>query len=115
MQALLQAIAAMDRPTDAQRIFHGRGGLYPGCEHWALDAFPPVWVLTSFQAVSEAELAFVGAALSARWSQIAPHESLNWVFQCRAEGHLETRLMQGEVPEPHVVTEHGARFRVHVL
>jgi 23S rRNA (cytosine1962-C5)-methyltransferase len=115
MQALLQAIAQMDRPTDAQRVFHGRGGLYTGCEHWVLDAFPPVWVLTSFQAVSEAELARAGSALTARWAQIAPHEPLNWVFQCRAEGHLETRLMQGEVPEPHVVTENGARFRVHVL
>jgi len=115
MQALLQAINTMALPTDAQRIFHGRGGLYPGCEQWALDAFPPVMVLTSFQAVSEDALATVGAALSARWSQIAPDQPLNWVFQCRAEGHLETRLMSGSVPDPHVVTENGSRFRVHVL
>jgi 23S rRNA (cytosine1962-C5)-methyltransferase len=115
MQALLQAIAQMERPTDAQRIFHGRGGLYPGCEHWALDVFPPVWVLTSFQAVSAQELSTIGQALSKRWTEIAPNEPLNWVFQCRAEGHLETRLMQGTVPDPHVVTEHGSRFRVHVL
>ena len=89
--------------------------MHPGCEQWALDAFPPVLLLTSFQAVPEAELATVGAALLARWQQIAPNEPLNWVFQCRAEGHIETRLMSGSVPEPHVVTEHGARFRVHVL
>lgn len=115
MQALLNAIATMALPTDAQRVFHGRGGLHPGCEQWALDAFPPVLLLTSFQAVPEAELATVGAALLARWQQIAPNEPLNWVFQCRAEDHIETRLMSGSVPEPHVVTEHGARFRVHVL
>ena len=115
MQALLNAIAHMALPTDAQRIFHGRGGLYPGCEHWVLDAFPPVMVLTSFQAVSEDELATVGAALSARWSEISPEQPLNWVFQCRAESHLETRLMSGAVPDPHVVTENGARYRVHVL
>ena len=115
MQALLNAIATMALPTDAQRVFHGRGGLHPGCEQWALDAFPPVLLLTSFQAVPEAELATVGVALLARWQQIAPNEPLNWVFQCRAEGHIETRLMSGSVPEPHVVTEHGARFRVHVL
>lgn len=48
MQALLDAIAGMDMPRDAQRVFHGQGGLYPGCEHWALDAYPPVWVTTSF-------------------------------------------------------------------
>jgi 23S rRNA (cytosine1962-C5)-methyltransferase len=57
----------------------------------------------------------VGVALSTRWAQIAPDQTLNWVFQCRAEGHLETRLMSGAVPEPHVVTENGARYRVHVL
>ncbi|MEY4439489.1 MAG: hypothetical protein RIQ36_953 [Pseudomonadota bacterium] len=115
MQALLNAIAAMPLPTDAQRVFHGRGGLHPGCEQWALDAFPPVMLLTSFQPVSEDELAAVGAALSKRWAQIAPDQPLNWVFQCRADGHIETRLMSGAVPDPHVVTENGSRFRVHVL
>jgi len=115
MQALLDAIATMALPTDAQRVFHGRGGLYPGCEQWTLDAFPPVLGLTSFQAVSDADLAELGVALSTRWAQISPDQPLNWVFQCRAEGHLDTRLMCGTVPESHVVTENGARFRVHVL
>ena len=119
MQALLNAITTMALPTDAQRIFHGRGGLHPGCEHWSLDAFPPVFVLTSFQPASDEDLAAVGAALAARWAQIAPGQPLNWVYQCRhtshTGGHAETRLMAGSVPEPHVVTEHGARFRVHVL
>ncbi len=115
MQALLDAIATMDRPTDAQRIFHGRGGLHPGCEHWTLDAYPPVWVLTSFAPVSEADLATVGEALQARWAQIAPGEPLNWVFQSRAEARSESRLMAGSVPNPHVVTEDGARYLVHVL
>ena len=41
MQALIDAIDTMDLPTDARRIFHGRGGLYPGCEQWTLDAYPP--------------------------------------------------------------------------
>ena len=119
MQALLNAITTMALPTDAQRIFHGRGGLHPGCEHWSLDAFPPVFVLTSFQPASDEDLAAVGAALAARWAQIAPGQPLNWVYQCRhtshTGGHAETRLMAGSVPEPHVVTEQGARFRVHVL
>jgi len=115
MHALLNAIATMDKPLDAQRIFHGRGGLYPGCAHWVLDAFPPVWVLTSFQAVQEDELTQVGEALAARWAQLSPGEALNWVFQSRHAGEPETRLMAGSVPEPHVVTEQGSRFRVHVL
>lgn len=45
MQALLDAIATVPLPTEAQRIFHGRGGLHPGAEQWVLDAYPPVWVL----------------------------------------------------------------------
>ncbi len=62
MQALLHAIATMGFSTDAQRVFHGRGGLYPGCEHLALDAFPPALVLTSFQALNDESLAIIDAA-----------------------------------------------------
>lgn len=115
MQALLNAIAAMPRPHDAQRVFHGRGGLHPGCEHWALDAYPPVFLLTGFRPATDDELAAVHAALGARWSVLAPDEPLNWVYQCRHDGRTETRVMAGSVPDPHVVTEQGARFRVHVL
>ena len=124
MQALLDAIAAMPLPTEAQRLFHGRGGLYPGCEQWVLDAYPPVFVLTSFAPAADEQLATIGAALQARWAQIAPAGGpLNWVFQHRgprsqalgAKGRSETRLMAGAVPDPHVVTEAGARYRVHVL
>lgn len=114
MQALLNAIATMDLPTDAQRVFHGRGGLYPGCEHWVLDAYPPVWVLTSFQSASSDELASIHTALSERLRQIAPDQALNWVFQCRLEGRTETKAMAGSVPVPHVVTENGTQYRVHV-
>jgi 23S rRNA (cytosine1962-C5)-methyltransferase len=119
MQALIDAIDTMDLPTDARRIFHGRGGLYPGCEQWTLDAYPPVFVFTSFAPVAEEALASIGAALAARWQVLAPGVPLNWVFQCRDDsvrGHSssESRLMAGSVPEPHVVTEAGAKFRVHV-
>jgi len=115
MQALLNAIGTMAMPIDAERIFHGRGGLYPGCEHWVLDAFPPVLVLTSFKPVTKEELETVQTALTQRWAHIAPNAPLNWVFQSRHDGEPDTRLMTGHVPEPHVVTEQGTRFRVHVL
>lgn len=121
MQALLQAIAAMPLPTDAQRIFHGRGGLHPGCEPWVLDAYPPVFVLTSFAPATGEDLATIGRALEARWAQLASGgQPLSWVFQQRGEalrigGRSETRLMAGAVPAPHVVTENGVRYRVHVL
>ncbi|MBS0506581.1 MAG: class I SAM-dependent methyltransferase [Proteobacteria bacterium] len=120
MQALLDAIAAMPVPTDACRIFHGRGGRFAGCEQWTLDAYPPVFVLTSFAPATDEELATLGTALQLRWRRIAPGQPLNWVFQhrgeaLRIEGRSDTRLMAGSVPEPHVVTEDGARYRMHVL
>ncbi len=127
MQALLDAIATMPLPGDACRIFHGRGGLFPGCEQWTLDAYPPVFVLTSFAPVTDEELITIGAALQARWQQIAPpgqQDALNWVFQQRGQAahgsadpgaRAETRLIAGSVPDPHIVTEGPARFLVHVL
>ncbi len=116
MHALLDAIAKMALPSDVRRIFHGRGGLHPGCEHLALDWFGPVWLLTSFRALEAEELTQLHGALAARWATIAsPEQPLNWVYQCRASGHAETRLMSGGVPEPHDVLEQGARYRIHLL
>lgn len=122
MHALLDAIAAMPWPTEAGRVFHGRGGLHPGCEPWTLDAYPPVFVLTCFAPATDAQLAAIGAALQARWRQTAPVGAapLAWVFQqrgqaLRRQARTDTRLMAGQVPEPHIVTEAGARYRVHVL
>ena len=113
MQPLLTAIAQTPLTGEAQRLFHGRGGLHPGCEHLALDLFPPVWLLTSFQPLDEAALAAVGDALAARAQVLG--QPLNWVYQCRHEGRTETRLMAGAVPEPHVVSEQGTRYRIHLL
>jgi 23S rRNA (cytosine1962-C5)-methyltransferase len=115
MQALFDAIGHMALPVDAQRIFHGRGGLFPGCEHLALDAFPPVFLLTAFASITDDELAQVHDALAARWSLLAPGQPLNWVFQRRDGQRTETRPMAGAVPDPHVVTEVGARYAVHLL
>jgi 23S rRNA (cytosine1962-C5)-methyltransferase len=114
MQALLDAIATVALPLEAQRVFHGRGGLHPGCEHWTLDAYPPCWVLTSFQAVPDAKVATVQAALAARWAELAPGEPLNLVFQVRLEARADTRVLAGAVPDPHDVVEAGTRYRVHV-
>ena len=117
--SLRDAIAAWPTlPADAQRCFHGRGGLYPGCEAWTLDWFAPVWLLTCFAPLSDATLAIADAvhqALAARWAALAPGQPLNLVLQHRDEIRADTRVLAGAVPEPHVVSEQGARFRVHLL
>jgi 23S rRNA (cytosine1962-C5)-methyltransferase len=115
MQALLDHIASLRHPTEAARLFHGRGGRFPGHEQWALDAFPPVLLLTSFAPVSEEALVTVGQALEKRWAEIAPGEPLNWVFQQRDEFRPSNRLMAGSVPDTHVVQEDGLQFGVHLL
>ncbi|WP_234263562.1 class I SAM-dependent methyltransferase [Hydrogenophaga sp. NFH-34] len=118
MQALLDAIARATPGPDAQRLFHGRGGLFPGCEDWALDWFAPVWLLTKFGEATDEETQRIAEALAARQAQLAPELPLNWVFQRRQpDGPVSrpvTTLMAGTVPEPHTVTEDGARYRVQV-
>jgi 23S rRNA (cytosine1962-C5)-methyltransferase len=115
MQALLDAIATAVMPGDAQRLFHGRGGLFPGSEAWTLDAYPPVWLVTHFGQTTPQEQAALTAALQARQTQIAPNQPLSAVLQTRHEGRSETMVLAGAVPEPHVVTEDGARYRVNLL
>ena len=115
MQALLDAIAQAQPGEQAERFFHGRGGLHPACEHLSLDWYAPVWLLTSFAPLDEAALAAVGQALAARMQALG--QPLNWVVQWRQSGaaRSETRLIAGQVPEPHTVQEQGARYLVHVL
>jgi 23S rRNA (cytosine1962-C5)-methyltransferase len=116
MQALLHTLATAQPTTDAERLFHGRGGLHPGCEHLTLDWYAPVWVLTAFAPVAEADLATLGQALAARHAALWPGQPLNWVFQDRSQpGKAQTHQMAGQVPDPHEVNEDGARYTVHVL
>lgn len=104
LQPLLDAITALPAaPTEAQRLFHGRGGAFHGCEPWALDAYPPVFLLTSYQPATDDDLATIQSALAARWAELAPGEPLNLVFQHRDEVRATTQLLCGSVPDPHVV------------
>jgi len=115
MQALLDAIATAEMPTDAQRLFHGRGALYPGSEAWTLDAYPPVWLVTKFGEATAQEKATLTQALEQRHTDMAPGSPLHAVLQTRHEGRSETTVIAGSVPESHVVTEDGAKYRVNLL
>ena len=112
MQALLDCIAQLTPPTDAGRLFHGRGGRYPGCEHLSLDAYPPVLLLTSFTPLDAASLAAIDQALQQRFAALG--QTLNWVYQQRGAG-AHNQLMRGTVPQLHTVSEGTARYRVRLL
>ncbi len=119
LQSLIDAIARATPGTDAQRLFHGRGGLHPDATDWALDWYAPVWLVTRFGEASDEDAQRIGEALAARQAQLRPGEPLNWVFQRRQPDGPASRplttVMAGSVPEPHNVTEDGTTYRVHLL
>lgn len=115
MHALLAAIGNATMPPEARRVFHGRGGLFPGSEAWTLDAFPPVWVVTRFGPVTAEEQAALTDALRRRHDQTAPGEPLNAVLQTRFAGRSETTVLAGGVPDSHVVTEDNTFYRISLL
>ena len=115
MQSFIQALATIELGDDAVRLFHGRGGHYSGCEHLCLDWFAPVLLLTSFTPLADDDLATCQQANAERWQAIRPDSQLNLVYQYRSAGETFTQVLQGEVPEPHIVSENGARFQVHLM
>ncbi|MGI2131652.1 class I SAM-dependent methyltransferase [Shewanella baltica] len=115
MQSFIQALATIELGDDAVRLFHGRGGHYSGCEHLCLDWFAPVLLLTSFTPLADDDLATCQQAIAERWQAIRPDSQLNLVYQYRSAGETFTQVLQGEVPEPHIVSENGARFQVHLM
>ncbi|MGI2260349.1 class I SAM-dependent methyltransferase [Shewanella sp. GXUN23E] len=115
MQAFIEYLDSISLPADSGRLFHGRGGRFGGSEHLCLDWFAPVLLLTSFRELPEQELASLQQSLTAFWTRVAAAQPFNLVYQYRAGGQTQTRLLAGEVPERHVVTENGCQYLVHLL
>ncbi|MGB0895393.1 MAG: class I SAM-dependent methyltransferase [Parashewanella sp.] len=118
MQAFLENIATMELGQDACRVFHGRGCVFPHCEHLCLDWFPPVLLLTSFIALSEQDLAKIQTVIQNRFDTLFLSgkitDSLNLVYQYRAGSNSQTHILAGEVPEKHVVSENDCDYLVHL-
>lgn len=105
--------------VDATRIFHGRGGCFPGCEHLTLDWFPPVWLLTSHNIeLSQDEIASIQDATRSPHADAS--SNFTFVYQYRNDTGSDTQIISSEgdaenVPKPHVVAENGMKFLVNVL
>lgn len=129
-----EAIQQSSPTNQAKRIFHGRGGMFPGCEHLTVDYFHPVWLVTSYNIeLSESELNDINSWLAARWEEISDLVSisedgeetkkdignelpLSWVYQHRSINttDVSTRIMSGAVPDTHIVKENGLKFLVQL-
>lgn len=115
MNAFIAFLSQASLPEDCQRIFHGRGGRFPGAEHLCLDWYPPALLLTSFRELSETEISEVRTAIEAFWHRLQPDAPLNLVFQHRSGLGTRTELLCGDLPESHVITELGLKYLVHLL
>lgn len=119
-------------PSDATRLFHGRGGFY--CDSFGqkitLDWFPPVFLLTCFGDEDELDCNIITETYLTRWIQVLSqlsqdNETVNLVFQYRYKpsnridkGNSTTSatyLASGNVPTPHLATENGATYEIHLL
>ncbi|MGX9462342.1 class I SAM-dependent methyltransferase [Shewanella sp. A14] len=115
MKRFLQVLPNITFSDDVCRLFHGRGGLYPGDEHLCLDWYNPVLLLTSFKMLDNEQRDELVNALVEYWQLQHPSKPLNLVYQYRHGGQTFSELLFGQVPEQHSVIENGARFIVHLL
>ena len=125
LQSLIDCIknpstsSAIQHPTEAAHLFHGRGGLFPGCEHLTLDWFPPVWLLTSYnQPLDEASLSIIQDTIQEQHDLLIKNESseavCTLVYQHRSQTNSSTEIVSGHVPRPHIITEQGLQFYIQV-
>ncbi|MGS0695884.1 class I SAM-dependent methyltransferase [Shewanella sp. 0m-4] len=115
MQLFIEAVKQVELSEDVSRLFHGRGGRFKGSEHLCLDWFSPVLLLTSFKVLESDDLSRLCDAIEQRWLELKGDEPLNLVFQYRRGGETHTEIIEGEVPEKHIVSENGAHFQVHLM
>ncbi len=94
--------------TDARRLFHGRGHCYSGLEFLSVDWFPPFVMLTVFgDGYSDAWLTDLSAALHKALPAIK-----GLLVQQRKGRATESRVLLGEVPVKHTITEAGLSYQV---
>ncbi|CAM3335705.1 class I SAM-dependent methyltransferase [Shewanella violacea] len=115
MQLFFDELNKMTLGEEVNRLFHGRGGLYPEAEHICLDWYPPVLLLTSFKPLESDTLDKSVELIQQRWQALKGDEALNLVYQYRSGGRTQTDLIEGNVPEKHTVLENGAKYHVHLL
>ena len=93
--------------TDARRVFHGRGHLYPGLEHLTVDWYPPVVLITTYEEIEKPEL------LGKHFVQ---HDNMSQVksvlLQYRKRKGAPSICLYGETINHCIVEESGVKFEI---
>lgn len=96
--------------ADARRVFHGRGGRYPGLEFITLDDFGSgLWLVLFKEPDREGWLDFLD-----RLQSMAVGERLFCVVQHRYRRPVEAEALWGEVPEKVYAREADWRFELQL-
>jgi len=111
MKILIEHLTKQTLGLDACRLFHGRGKCYEGLEQVTIDWFSPAIFITLFSAYDEVfERQLIDAI-----KQSYPNFSDAILLQRRYIHGAPVEIIQGELPEPHHVTESGVTYQVKLL
>ena len=112
------ADSSMPLGADSQRLFHGRGGCYPGLEQVTLDWFAPVLLLTLFRSHDDSwEAALIGAVQA--WqaslvteSQLAADKVQALLVQRRYLPGAPSQVVSGVLPDAVYAQRGSLRFQL---
>lgn len=94
---------------ESRRLFHGRGGCFPGLEDLVIDAFPPVVMIILYRERDEGWLKGLAELLLAEISNCSAI-----LLQERWIKGSPSRMLAGELPEEHDALEGGLRYRLRL-
>jgi 23S rRNA (cytosine1962-C5)-methyltransferase len=94
--------------TETQRLLHGRGGFHPGLQHVAIDSFPPVILMTFYEA--REENADLITSLVKRFENDPSVEAA--VVQERHLRRAPKRVVYGKLPRELIASESGLDYHL---
>lgn len=106
----LNAVKSSDA-GEAQRIFHGRGGFYPGLEWLAIDALKPVLLFTCFSAPSAEDIRFFSDLFARNFQQLGFTHA---VVQRRYLQRAPNEFIVGDPIDSTVIESQGLNFKIRL-
>ncbi len=94
------------KENEVSRVFHGRGGTIPSYDFINIDLYPPAIFITIFKDVDYSE--FVNNLIQ-EYGEQRPI-----IVQERFDKDVKSISLGTDLPEKHIVTEHGLRYLVNL-